>query len=113
MRDRIKIAIEFLKDKKSFTVGDLRLGVNKSADIEVTGWSQYTNFRNLTKENSLEELQEIKSLFYDMLKISPELVNFIKGKDIVFNLYFDDYGKASIEICSEKDGNIWWKVDIP
>jgi len=113
MRDKIKIAIEFLKDKKSFLVGDLRLEANELGDIEITGWSQYTNFRNLTKENSLEELQGIKSLFYDKLKVSPELANFIKGKDIVFNLYFDDYGKASIEICSEKDSNICWKRDIP
>lgn len=113
MRDKIKIAIEFLKDKKSFLIGDLRLGVNKLGDVEVTGWSQYTDFRNLTKEKSLEELQEIKSLFYKMLKISPELVNFVKEKNITFGLYFDDYGKASIEICSERNGTIKWEVDIP
>ena len=112
MQSRIKTAIEFLKDSKSFLVGDLRLGVNELGDMEVTGWSQYTNFQNLTKTKSLEELAEIRYLFSEMLNTSPELRIFIEGRSIKFNLWFDDYGKASIGICSEMNGVVRWEADI-
>ena len=112
MEKRIKTALEFLKDGQSFTVGELRLDVEESGIIEVTGWSQFKNFSNLTKQQSLKELEEIKSLFYKMVDISIDLRNFIGGKSIKFNLYFDDYGKGSIGICSEKDGKVKWEIEL-
>ena len=39
-----------------------------------------------------------------------DLKNFILNKKVVFNLYFDDYGKASIIICTEHDGIVEWKL---
>lgn len=110
MRNRIKTAIEFLKDGTPFTVGDIRLGVTEMGDIEVAGWSRYINFENLTKENSLKELDEIKSLFKEMIESSPELKMFIEGKDVLYSLYYDDYGKVSITICSEKKGVLKWEL---
>jgi hypothetical protein len=112
MSNRIKTAIEFLKDNQSFLVDDLRLSVNQADDIEVTGWSQYTNLKNLTKAKSLEELEEIKILFLNMREDSPELEIFLKERNVIFNLWFDDYGKASIEICSEKNDVVYWLLDL-
>ena len=109
--DRIKTVVDFLKDGQSFSVEDLRLGV-EGRTITVTGWSQYTNIRDLTKNRSLKELEEIKTLFLRMVDISKELRTFILNKEIEFNLYFDDYGKGSIIVCSEKQGAVKWEMEL-
>jgi hypothetical protein len=108
---RIKTAVEFLKDGQSFNVGDLRLEIERNT-ITVTGWSQYSNIENLNKNQALKELDEIKTLFKRMIDTSPELRTFIVDKKIEYNLYFDDYGKGSITICSEKDGALKWKMEF-
>lgn len=108
MEARIKTAIEFLKDNKSLKVGELRLGADKRGVIEVTGWSHYTIFSNLTKQGCLKELEEIKTLFYKMVDVSLDLKKFIEKKPVEFNLYFDDYGKGSIGLCKDKNGIIEW-----
>ena len=112
MERRIETALEFLKDGQSFTVGDLRLGVESPGIVKVTGWSRYNNFVNLTKQRSLKELEEVKTIFCKMVDASLRLKDFVKDKSIEFNLYFDDYGKGSISICSEKDGKIKWEIDL-
>ncbi|SEL98640.1 hypothetical protein [Parapedobacter koreensis] len=112
MENRIKIALEFLKDGQSFTVGDLRLSMSSSNLLTVAGWSQYLNFSNLTKANSLSELTEIKNIFSDMIAGSDNLKRFVANKSIEYILCYDDGGKASIDICSELDGVVNWKVEL-
>lgn len=112
MENRIKIALEFLKDGQSFSVGDLRLSMSSSNLLTVTGWSQYLNFSNLTKVNSLSELAEVKDIFSDMVAASDDLTRFIVDKSIEYVLCYDDGGKASIDICSEIDGVVKWKVEL-
>lgn len=96
----------------SYKVGELRLGAEKPGLIEVTGWSQYTNFSNLTKQQCLNELKEIKVLFLRMVEASSEFKEFVKDKSAEFNLYFDDYGKGSICLCSEKEKIITWEANV-
>ncbi|GAB1447368.1 hypothetical protein MASR2M44_03610 [Bacteroidota bacterium] len=112
MENRIKTALEFLKDGQSFSVGDLRLGIDSYSCIVVTGWSQYSTFTNLTKKSSMQELEEIKSLFAEMLHSSVELQKFAEKRCIEYVLSFDDYGKASIDICSEKNGVLKWQIEL-
>jgi hypothetical protein len=112
MENRIKIALEFLKVGQSFTVGDLGLGMSNSNLLTVTGWSRYLNFSNLTKVNSLSELEEIKNIFSDMVATSDDLKRFIVDKSIEYILCYDDGGKASIDICSEIYGVVKWKVEL-
>ena len=112
MEERIKTALEFLKDGQSFTVGELRFSAEKKGTLEVTGWSQYKNFENLTKQQSLKELKEIKALFYKMVDASKDLKIFVENKSIEFNLCFDDYGKGSIVICSQKEQKLNWEIDL-
>lgn len=112
MESRIKVALEFLKDGQSFTVGDLRLSMSDSNLLIVTGWSQYLNFSNLTKANSLNELAEIKEIFSDMVSTSDDLKKFIADKTLEYILCYDDGGKASLDICSEKDGVVKWQVEL-
>ena len=47
-----------------------------------------------------------------MVDASQELRNFIVSKKIEYNLYFDDYGRGSIIICSEKDGIVKWEMEL-
>lgn len=112
MEGRIKAVIKFLKNNQSLLVGDLRLGVSATGDVQVTGWSHYTGIRNLSKAVCLEELIEVKQKFSDMLMSSEDLRRFINDKVIEYCLYFDDYGKTSIGICSEKNNHIKWYFDL-
>lgn len=112
MENRLNTAIAFLKDKESFTVGSLRLGVNDAGNIQVTVWSQYTDIKNLNKAICLRELSEIKQIFSDMLESSEELRKFVRGKTIEYYLDFDDYGKGSIGICAEKHNHVKWYMDL-
>ena len=111
MRNRIEMALSFLKDRQSFTVGDLRLGIEESVSMYITGWTQYLDINNLSKAIALQELSEFKTLFYDMVRDSKELDEFIAGKSLEFNLAFS-YGKGGFGICSEKDGIITWETDL-
>lgn len=107
---RIKMAVEFLKEGKFFRVGDLRLGIDESGNIEVAGWSQFVNLESITKANCIVELGEIKALFHKMIEDSSDLKFFLQGKLVIYSLYFDDYGKASIAICSEEHGLVKWHL---
>ncbi len=66
----------------------------------------------LADVTSVAAMEEIKALFYKMVDASPELKDFIKDKSAEFTLCFDDYGKGSIGLCSEKEKKITWEADI-
>jgi hypothetical protein len=112
MQDRMDIAIEFMKEGKAFRVGDLRLGANNSNDIEVAGWSNYSSLKNITKPIAKNELEDIKTLFSEMLNESSKLRKFVDGKNIKFVLSYDDGGKGSIEICTEENGDLKWIMPL-
>lgn len=109
--ERIKIAIEFLKEGQSFKVGDLRLGMSGKDKMYVTGWSQYIYIENLTKYEALQELEHIKTLFKQMVESSNELKKFIQDKSIKYNLAFY-YGMGAINICSEKNEIVEWAIEL-
>jgi hypothetical protein len=112
MQSRIKEAIEFLKDRESILVGDLRLSLNDAGAVQVTGWSNYTDFRNLNKQICSKELGDVKSVFSEMLASSEEFSAFIHDKPVEYYLDYDDYGKTSIGICSEINGYLIWHIDL-
>jgi hypothetical protein len=108
---KIRNAIDFLKDGQSFTVNGLRLTTEKQTII-VVGWSEYIHFENLTRYQSIKELEEIKLLFHKMIQISLELKEFVKNKNVSYKLWYDDSGKASIPICAEINGIFIWETEI-
>lgn len=112
MNNRVELAVDFLKKGQPFTVGDLRFELEDKNGFIVIGWSQYLNFTGLTKATSIEELSQVKAIFSDILDGSQELKKFVADKLIEYRLCFDDGGKASIDICSEKSGIITWIVDL-
>ncbi len=97
-----------MKDGKSFLVDDLRLEMEEFREIKIAGWSKYISLVNIDKSVALNELAEIKSRFSNIVQTSPELATFILGKVIEFVLFFDDYGKGSLQLVSEKNGIIKW-----
>ena len=112
MKGRIKNAVEFLKDGLPFRVENLGFALDKSGGLEVSGWSAYKQLKYLTKGICFQELQGIKDEFKEMVNISDELREFIKDREIIYYLNFDDYGKSSIIICTEKSGLIKWYFEI-
>lgn len=107
MRDRINIALEFLKLGQSYTIYSLRLGV-RNHYMYVTGWSKCASVESLTKQMALDELEEVKELFDYMVKESPELAAFIKNKNVKFNLCVNPT-KDFVPIVSEYVGAITWE----
>ena len=110
--DRIKTALEFLKARGSFAVGELRLCAERPGVIEIVGWTQYTNYANLTKAQCIKELGEIKDLFYKMVDSSRELKDFINAKSLEFQLCYNDNSKGSILLCTEKENRVTWEVRL-
>ncbi len=108
---RIRTAIEFLKDKTPFRVGDLYMGIDQSGFLNITGASQSIDLKNITERGALQELEELKTIFWKMVSISPELKAFTSDKKIKFNLDFD-YGMGDTRICSEIDGVVEWNVKM-
>lgn len=109
---RILTAIDFLREGQSFNIGNVRLSISDFDGIEVAGWSQFRNIENLTQSSSLKEMQDLKSEFNEMLLNCPALEDFMKNKIVEFALYFDDYGKVSIAICSEKNGVVKLSLNL-
>ena len=102
-----------MKDEKSFLVGDLRLGVNELDEIKISGWSKYIDLAKIDKKIALNELTQIKPRFLNMVQNTSELTTFIEGKVLEFVLFFDDYGKGSLQLVSEKNGIIKWTSVLP
>ena len=111
-KDRIRTAVDFLKDGQSFKLGDLTLGITDNGDVYVTGWTQYINIENLTRDIALYELKEIKELFERMTHHSPELKRFTVDRVVKYNLAYDDSGKVGIGICEEVNGKLTWIMDL-
>ncbi len=110
MTDRIKQAVQFLKDGQSFTVNEIRLGI-KDNYVYVTGWTSFKQLSDLNKSSAAMELNKIKAEFDFFLNECKELKDFVKGKIMKFNLAFD-YGMGSIGICSEVNNIIIWESTI-
>lgn len=104
--ERLKRAVEFLKERKSFKVGDLLLEDNEK-NFNVIGWSKYQFIENLSRQNAQIELNEIKNLFKMMVEINTELKLFVADKNITYELNCD-LGKSSCLICREKNNEIFW-----
>ena len=111
LKHRIKNAIVLLTAGHSFKVGDLTFGAKDNSHFSVTGWTLCNELQNLTKHRALTELDEVKVLFKKMLSVSPELIDFLKNREVEYCLGYD-YGMGGLEICSETDEQIKWKTTL-
>ena len=111
LKHRIKNALIILQNGNSFKVGELTFNAKDKSSFSVTGWTKKTELKNVKKLTALNELKEIKSLFERMTNVSSELFDFVKQRQIEFNLGFD-YGMGSVGICSEIGEQIKWETEI-
>jgi succinate dehydrogenase/fumarate reductase flavoprotein subunit len=111
LRHRIKNAIVLLADGHTFKVGDLTFGCQNKNHFSVTGWTVKNDLKNITKETALTELSETKELFIKMISFSPELAEFLNGREIEYCLGFD-YGMGGLEICTETNGQLKWTIAL-
>ena len=108
---RIKNAIILLTDGHPYKVGDLTFGSKDKNHFSVTGWTLTNDLKNITKENAVKELNEIKDLFKRMTSVSKQLSDFIENKRIEYHLGFD-YGMGALGICTETNGEVKWEADL-
>lgn len=94
-QERAKTLVQFLRDGKFFKIDNLRIGMNNISSLYVTGWSQTQSLKCLTKNQAMGELMNIKMLFRKMINESSELQDFIKDKNMRYNLAFN-YGMGAM-----------------
>ena len=92
---------------------NITIRTNESGKLLVTGWTHTINFNNISKENILQELDDLKSSFSDLSNSFPELDNIVKGNGLTieYHMAYDDSGKAGIGICAEIKGHLIWYID--
>ncbi len=108
---RIKNAIILLSSFHPLKVGDLTLGSKNDSQLSVSGMCKESILQNMTRDSAIEQITEIKTHFYRMVKISSELEKFIENKDIEFSLFINA-GMSDLEVCSEKRGILNWNIEL-
>ena len=111
MKKRLKEAVSVLNEGGTIKLGDIRLGISGGSELTVTGWTRYQSLENLSEAKALSELGEIKSIFAEMLNVSPELRSFAESKAVSYYLG-QNYGQGAIGICKDIDGAVTWDVDL-
>lgn len=109
--DKINAAVENLKVGDYFRVDNLTLATLNPKCISVLGFPTYIYIENITKTIALEELENIKRQFKEMIDLSDNLLEFLRNKEVIYTLGYN-YGMGSIGICEEKDGIIKWLYEL-
>ncbi len=109
IRERIWLIAEGIPLK----LDNMTIRTTDSGKLIVTGWIIAINFRNISKENVLEELDDLKTSFGTLLKEFPELNDVVRGNTLTieYHIAYGDDGKAGIGLCSEIEGNINWYTE--
>jgi len=76
--------------------------------LQITGWSSCLDYSQITRETARSEMTAIRTSFERTLDESLALQSFANGKQLQFKLAYDDAGKASLDICVERDGELKW-----
>jgi hypothetical protein len=111
--ESIRQRIWLIADGIPLKLDSLTIRTSDSDKLLVTGWTNTINFSNISKENILQELNDLKCSFSDLLKKFPELNDIVKGNGLTieYHMAYDDSGKAGIGLCSEIEGRLNWYID--
>ena len=75
----------------------------------VTYWTQTYYLENVTKSNSLIELDDLKNYFSTLMLQFEELQSLIDLNNLKVEYHIAyDTGKSGVGICSEIDGKLNW-----
>jgi hypothetical protein len=102
-----------IADGIPFNLGNMTIYTTDSGKLLVTGWTNTIYFENLSRDNIVNELKELKQSFFELRSSFKELDDMILANDlkIEFHMAYDDSGKCGIGICSEINGEINWYID--
>ena len=111
--ETIRQRIWLIPDGIPLKLDNITIRTNDSGKLLVTSWTKTIDFNNISKEDILQELDDLKSSFSDLSNSFPELNDMVKGNDLTieYHMAYDDAGKAGIGICSEIAGHINWYID--
>ncbi|NJO24598.1 MAG: hypothetical protein HC867_00675 [Bacteroidia bacterium] len=110
--DEIRRKIWRIADGIPFKLDNMTIRTTDSGKLIVTGWTDTINFKNISKEKILQELEELKSSFSELSKSFNELNDIVKGNNLTieYHMAYDDAGKVGIGLCSELEGKINWYI---
>lgn len=109
----IRQRICLIADGIPLKLDNMTIRTNDSGKLLVTGWTSTINFNNISKENILQELVDLKSFFSGLSKSFTELNDIVKRNDLTieYHMAYDDSGKAGTGLCSEVEGKLNWYID--
>ena len=111
--ENIRKRIWLIAEGIPLKLDNIFIRTNDSGKLLVTGWTNTINFNNIAKENILQELDDLKSSFSEIVEKFPELNDIVKGNDLTieYHMSYNDSGKAGIGLCSEIEGKLNWYID--
>ncbi len=109
--NRLRDAAALIRAGRSLPVGDVLLSGEGKDVLSVTGWTNAHSVSNLSHKSALDELDDVKHIFQDMIAACPDLLD-LAGKDRVKFRLCLDYGMGAVDICSEIDGILIWGIDL-
>ena len=110
--ENIRKRIWLIADGIPLKLDNMTIRTSNSGKLLVTGWTCTINFNKISKENILQELDDLKISFSGLSKSFPELNDIVKGNDLTieYHIAYDDSGKAGIGLCSEIEGKLNWYI---
>ena len=110
--ENIRKQIWLLADRIPLKLPNITIQTNDTGKLLITGWTRTIYFHNISKENILNELDDLKTSFASLSESFPEINDVIRGNNfkVEFHMAYDDYGKGGIALCSEIDGILKWYI---
>lgn len=113
INENIRKRIWLIPDGIPLKLDNITIRSNDSGKLLVIGWTNAINLSNISKENTFQELNDLKSAFSGLSKSFPELNDIVTGNGLTieYHMAYNDSGKTGIGICSEIEGELNWYID--
>ncbi len=106
---RINNAIELAKNGNILSVQNKTIKLDNENELVITGFSKIKDFRNITKENALIEVNQLENDYAHWLGLSSKFKKFKNWTRPKYVLSYLD-GRNGIGICEVKDNHIKWLI---
>lgn len=109
-RERIDFALQVVDAGNSFRLDGIRMFKKAPSQIAFTGTSTARSLEEISKEMAKRELDEMTSYVVSLRELSPKLDEFLRNKDLIFNLGFQ-YGQGAVPIARATKKGFEWLRD--
>lgn len=108
----IRERIWLLPDGIPLKLDSMTVEISGADKLLVTGWTNTINFNNISKENIVQELADLRYSFSDLSKSFAEIIAIVKDNNLTIEycIAYDDGGKTRITLCSEIEGKFSWYI---